>query len=463
MQTPWAILLCKFNDNNSEPYPRQRYEELFTTAGAGKFNMTDYFAEMSHGTLDLSGSKVFGWFTLPKKKSDYVGGPQGRTDLITWAREAAKAHEPDKFFSVVVCMNVKTDLCGGPYGVICDDGRWDNGMSSLSPCMLGQEMGHGHGLNHSRLDGSAADYMDPWDIMSTAGAFMGPHPIFTELDPRARPIFRVGPGINAANMWGQSWLDMTRVWSAGGSEYFGQTIQLRPLHRRDLPGYLAARIGDLFFELRWADRWDSGFTEAKLGPGVVLVHSFFNGNSYIHTDTLGNTGLVVGATFQQGDANDPTHLSPLLSVEVTDINAASQTASLRVTRRHDHRPNVGPGIVIGGIESGGGGWVIVGGKVIKVPPHSPLLHMIEHVAAYHETSEPAQPRVGRTFLQREALQNINAIAKRELERMTSFREPAAPPSSIETNRRKPQTAIKQRSGRRAPGRAAAPNKSRKKG
>jgi hypothetical protein len=60
--------------------------------------------------------------------------------------------EPDKFFSIVVCMNVKTDLCGGPYGVICDDGRWDNGMSSLSPCMLGQEMGHGHGLNHSRLD-----------------------------------------------------------------------------------------------------------------------------------------------------------------------------------------------------------------------------------------------------------------------------------------------------------------------
>ena len=47
--TPWAILLCKFSDDASEPYPRQRYEELFTTAGSGKFNMVDFFRDMSHG------------------------------------------------------------------------------------------------------------------------------------------------------------------------------------------------------------------------------------------------------------------------------------------------------------------------------------------------------------------------------------------------------------------------------
>jgi hypothetical protein len=39
VQTPWAILLCKFQDNASEPYSRQRYEELFTSAGAGKLHM----------------------------------------------------------------------------------------------------------------------------------------------------------------------------------------------------------------------------------------------------------------------------------------------------------------------------------------------------------------------------------------------------------------------------------------
>ena len=37
---------------------------------------------------------------------------------------------------------------------------------SLSPSPLGQEMGHGYGLDHARQEGSDTDYMDPWDVMS---------------------------------------------------------------------------------------------------------------------------------------------------------------------------------------------------------------------------------------------------------------------------------------------------------
>jgi M6 family metalloprotease-like protein len=136
-QSPWAILLCKFNDDNSEPYPRQRYEDLFTSAGNGKFNMVDFFRDMSHGKLDLNGSQVFGWYTLDKKRSDYTGSginQQGRADLITWARQAATDDKVDlsKFFNVVVCLNVETDLYGGDAGAVCDDGRNpDNGMTSM--------------------------------------------------------------------------------------------------------------------------------------------------------------------------------------------------------------------------------------------------------------------------------------------------------------------------------------------
>src|SRR5215216_7695238 len=73
-QTPWAILLCKFKDNvTAEPFTQQRFEELFTSSGAGKFNMLDFFQDMSHGLLDLSGSQVFGWFTLNKNSSEYTG------------------------------------------------------------------------------------------------------------------------------------------------------------------------------------------------------------------------------------------------------------------------------------------------------------------------------------------------------------------------------------------------------
>lgn len=43
---------------------------MFTTAGAGTLNMVDYFDKMSHGNVDLSGSQVFGWCTLPNPHTD---------------------------------------------------------------------------------------------------------------------------------------------------------------------------------------------------------------------------------------------------------------------------------------------------------------------------------------------------------------------------------------------------------
>jgi hypothetical protein len=72
MQTPWAILLTKFNDNNDEPFPRLRYEEIFMPTGVGTWNMVGYFHNMSYGNLDLSGSQVFGWYTLDKATADYT-------------------------------------------------------------------------------------------------------------------------------------------------------------------------------------------------------------------------------------------------------------------------------------------------------------------------------------------------------------------------------------------------------
>jgi hypothetical protein len=141
------------------------------------------------------------------------------------------------FFSVVVCMNVSTDLFGGGSGVVCHDDRIPNGfqnegMSSMSPSLLGQEMGHVYGLRHSRAEGSTAPYMDPWDVMSTANTgFMASHPNFTDLDVRGNPVFRLGPGLNAANMWGRGWLDESRVWSVDSNTQVNTVVQLRPLRQ----------------------------------------------------------------------------------------------------------------------------------------------------------------------------------------------------------------------------------------
>ena len=52
-------------DQPQEPHPPAFYAQAFTEAGAGKGTEFDYWRDLSFGKLDLTGSKVFGWFAIP--------------------------------------------------------------------------------------------------------------------------------------------------------------------------------------------------------------------------------------------------------------------------------------------------------------------------------------------------------------------------------------------------------------
>src|SRR5947199_2360834 len=92
-QTPWAVLLCKVKDDQSEtPVPdfRTVCERFFTTPGAG-FNAVQFFSDVSHGSVDLSGSRVFGWLTLDVT-TEYVKRPgrEIQDHTMTLAKQAAR-------------------------------------------------------------------------------------------------------------------------------------------------------------------------------------------------------------------------------------------------------------------------------------------------------------------------------------------------------------------------------------
>lgn len=427
IQSPWAVLLCKFKDDTSEPYGRQRYEDLFTSSGADKMNMVTFFRDMSHGVLDLSGSQVFGWFTIDKNRSEYAGSginQQGRADLIAWASQAAITDNKDldlsKFFSVVVCMNVETDLFGGGAGVVCDDGRASNGMSGLSPSFLGQEMGHTYGLSHSRADGSTADYKDDWDVMSVASTpFMAPHPYFTDVDMRANRVFRLGPGLNAANMASRQWLDESRVWTTSTDQHVDTVLQLRPLHRRDLPGYLAARLGKYFIEFRNGEGWDAAMTTP-----VVLIHRLEDNISYLMSANDGRQDLVAGSVFGTADPTIP--VISVERVEVVEINPNEHFAKVRLTLRPGfEEPSLGPGVVFGGITKGGGGFIFVGGKLTPVLPRSPLVQILEQAATYENSASITSVQL-RNAVRRESLSAIVALAEDHIQKMQVFQQPAPP-------------------------------------
>jgi hypothetical protein len=411
-QSPWAILLCKWSDMPKEAKKLSFFEQMFTKAGTGTSNMVDFFDDMSHGKIDTGDSQVFGWLTLSQKWSDYKGSganPQGRQDLVDWAKQAAaKAGIQLGPFAnrIVICMNASatqgTDLFGGGAGVVCD-------TNVLEASVIGQEMGHAYGLDHSRLDGSMADYMDRWDVMSTwDSCFMQPN----------KDYVRIGPGMNAANMAGRSWLDESRVWNSG-SKSFNTTIQLRPLHRRDLSGYLAARLGDYLVEFRLKARWD-----AAIPRSAVLVHRFEDNHSYLMAANDGQQDLVAGSIFGDDPGSNTLNIfARVTTLEVVEINEAGQFATIRLEHRAREVESVGPGILFGGVAAGGDGLVFIGGKFVRVPPRSPLIRVLQQVAVYESLSDVESSHAQET-LKREALSSIIGIAQQQLQTIKIFRQPA---------------------------------------
>lgn len=456
-KTPWAVILCKWQGTTDEPKPISFFKRLFTTDGSGTSNMTDFFDRMSHGAVDLSESKVFGWYTLSLPQTAYAGNvdvaPAGminRQGLVDLAKKTATDSKVDLsgFYGVVVCMNTLTDLFGGGgRQAVCDPG-------SFEPSVLGQEMGHGYGIAHSRRGGSTADYLDPWDVMSTwDSAYMARHLEYT----------LIGPGLNAANMRGRGWLDESRVWYDSALPTT-EIVDIRPLHQRDLPGFLAADIAGFggiryLFELRLKTAWDAAIPRA-----AVLVHRFEDNRSYLMTSSKGAPDLVAGDLIEWGD--EKIAAGPHLSVEVVSIDEAKQTARLRVRRRgakivtyspiraFDERVDVTMVPEGGGLVDGGG-YVIIGGKIIRIPPWNPMFPILHEIAAFEAAALVSDTNV-KTTVRQHVLQKLAALVESTMSRTPTFRTPAprtasnTPPSGMDEPRNRPVGKSQPRRGRRPP-------------
>lgn len=404
----WAILLCKFSDDTTSTVPLEHYQRLFTGVGAGSLNMVDFFREMSHGQLDLSGSQVFGWFTLSITKAQYSGSATphyDRNGLVALCRQAATDGGVNlaSFDGVVVSMNGAVDLFGyvGGMTAFCDS-------LSLSPSPLGQEMGHGYGLDHARKDGSTADYQDPWDVMSVYDSYMASNSEWGS----------VGPGLNAWCMRSRGWLDETRVWSHNAMSSYSSVIQLRPLHRHDLPGYLAANFGEYLIEYRPQQRWDAAFPRS-----AVFVHRFDDNHSYVMPGVGGNYDLVAGDAFEVGIVTDP--YEDYLRAEVTSIDDANLTATIGLfhrTRIPFPKYEVG-GILVGGVAVDGPGGIIINGVYHPIPPRGPDTLLLARLAEYLAVRDITDVNLRRQA-QRSALAAVNKLIVTQLNQLSPLRSPS---------------------------------------
>jgi hypothetical protein len=335
---PWAIVLCKFSDLPAETQPPQYYRELFTENGTG--GMCDYWRTVTCGAFDLTGSRVFGWFTMSHASADVhsLAFPGQRSTLVQWGMDAAHANGVDlsPFRTVLVVHN---------YGV--DHGWAGNGLVLVhhDPLLceygfISHEMGHGHGLPHSFAANPDFEYGDSWDVMSFATTTFQ-FPIAFNGTQGSATV-----GLNARNLEALGAVPAGRSWSAPGPD-FSSSVTLDPLSEPLLGshGQLIARIppaatrparpsGSTFLvEFHRKAGWDQAIPEDSVS--VREVRS--NGFSYLEP------GLWQRLTAAQEYVTP----SPEVHVRIASIDPLLGTATLRIwdmpngcLRKEDSKPKV---------------------------------------------------------------------------------------------------------------------------
>ncbi len=335
---PWAIVLARYADKPNVPQPVDYYQDFYTRAGTG--GVVDYWREVTFGNLDLTGSQVFGWLTMPHSSTELTGMtfPGARSTLVQWGRDAAAAAGVNlsPFRNVLVVHN---------YGV--DHGAAGNGVlivqSDPLVCEFGficHEMGHGHGLPHSWSANTDFQYGDSWDIMS----FATTTPLFPISFKGAAGVASVG--LNARNVQALGVLEPSRVWSPPGPD-FSATVTLDPLNQAQIGNHGALVVSVPPGATRPARPDGSTWTvefhrkagwDQPIAQDAVTIHQ-------VRTDTLSYLQPTIWSSFTSGQQFVTP--APELYVKVAAIGGNPSTATLRIwdlpegcLRKEDSKPKV---------------------------------------------------------------------------------------------------------------------------
>jgi hypothetical protein len=355
--------------------------------------VADYFFAQSGGRETIT-FKVFDWIQLTQTEAEWSGLGMGAYSTLKPSLENTIGESLDPFTHVLIGIDHSMSSGGTTPGALTY-----LAASNFTPSFIAHELGHRYGADDAFRETPTGPqiYQNNFCVMGAEGwPYVFADPVLA--DPTAPMLNGSGPGMSAPTLMGTKWLNEDQhglgcelsdnnLFSSGGA-----MVELSALAGAPGPNWnrppVVIRYRDLVIEyrVRASDGWDRGLAEPGDGAGGwVVVHRSERGAPravYVNS-VAARPGVVL--LLGKDDPRDLFNPGPV-KISVLSFDANARTVRLHLGRRAARE--LPSGTTYGGVDVGGGGLVWTPGRgFTKVPPHSPLIKVLDEVVRIQALQE----------------------------------------------------------------------------
>jgi len=355
--------------------------------------VADYFFAQSGGRETIT-FKVFDWIKLPLTEAEWSGLGMGAYSSLRPTIEEEIGESLDPFTHILIGLDHSQGSGGTTPGTFTY-----LAASNFTPSFVAHELGHRYGSGDAFGETATGPeiYKNHFCVMGA----LGWPAVFADdaiADPTAQMLNQSGPGMSGPTLMATGWLKEdehglgvelsdSNLFSGGGT-----VLELSALAGAPGPMWMrppvVIRYHDLVIEYRVgaSDGWDRGLPDPGTGAGgwVVVHRSDRSAPRALYIDSVAARS---GAVLVLGKDNpvDLFHPGPV-KISILSFDAGARTVRLHLARRAA-RPALGA-TTYGGVDVGGGGLVWTPGRgFTPVPPHSPLIGVLDEVARIQALQE----------------------------------------------------------------------------